>query len=1098
MTPWTFIRRGMWHYRGSELGVLAGAALGAAVLLGALMAGDSVKGTLREIAAGRIGQTDYVFTGGEGFFGAQLAERVRGDDVGTAPVLMMEGQVSARASGRGTGQVQIVGVDDRFWKMAPAAGTAMPLAEREVAVNRHLADSLDLREGAQVVLRMQEPGLLSRDAPLSGEAEEVISFRGTVRHVAGDEAFGRFGLRTSQLPAPTVFVPLGRLQELIGYPGRANLLLVDVLRDGMEAEGLRERIHSAMRIEDYGFSLVDIPLAGAVELRSGRIFIEPEIVEALRSVFPGAQPVLSYLANTLAVGERETPYSMVTAVDPAAAPFLPEDLGRDEIVINDWLADDLDAAPGDQLELSYFRLAGSNRLEVAERGFRVRKVVPMEGLAADRLWMPDFPGVAEAGNARDWSPGLPLDLDRIRPKDEEYWEEFRGTPKAFLSIEAGREMFANRWGDATALRIPAAGRERQEVRGRILGAIRPWMAGFVLRDFRAEALEAARSPVDIAGLFLSMSVFLIVAAVGLVAMLFRFNVEQRGRESGLLAAVGVSSRKLLRWRLMEGLLVVVAGALLGFAGATGYSLGILRFLETIWSSGGGGRLFTFHLDPGSMAWGLGGFVGVAMLAIWLAVRRQVRQSASLRLEAGSEEVRRGSGGGRRQLLAAALCMAAGGGALFLSPAMGPQGAFFLSGAAFLAGGLWGYRGWLTVRGARPRSVLTPSSLAMLNSGRRPMRSLVVVGTMACGVFLVISVTAFRKHGGAGLTRKSSGTGGYTFWIETTSPVNRAAATDREQDFFELGGRRDMLGAVQPFRAGAGDDASCFNLNTASRPRLLATGVGALAERGAFSLRDVAPGLDREKGWRLLEEPGGPGVLRAFLDETTMMWVLKKRLGDRITYRDEQGEEFEVEISGTLADSVFQGSFVVDEEQFLDYYPSQEGYSLFLADAAEDPASVRKVLQKAIADRGGAVTMARERLESFHAVENTYIAIFHVLGGLGLLLGSAGLGIVTARNLVERRREFAMLETIGVPPGVSRRVVFKEVRSFIAWALAIGVAAALVSIVPALGEAPPVKTLAGFLILVVAMALHGLFWAWVGYALAGRRTGTTGIPASLLI
>ena len=63
-----------------------------------------------------------------------------------------------------------------------------------------------------------------------------------------------------------------------------------------------------------------------------------------------------------------------------------------------------------------------------------------------------------------------------------------------------------------------------------------------------------------------------------------------------------------------------------------------------------------------------------------------------------------------------------------------------------------------------------------------------------------------------------------------------------------------------------------------------------------------------------------------------------------------------------------------------------------------------------------------RLAAFHGVENTYIAIFHLLGGLGVVLGSAGLGLVTARNLAERKFEFAMLHTLGVPARVSRRVV----------------------------------------------------------------------------
>ncbi|MDC0304766.1 hypothetical protein OAK99_02810, partial [Akkermansiaceae bacterium] len=78
---------------------------------------------------------------------------------------------------------------------------------------------------------------------------------------------------------------------------------------------------------------------------------------------------------------------------------------------------------------------------VEKRGvFTVKAIVKMEGPAADKRWMPDFPGVADVESARDWEPGLPLDLTRIRDKDDEYWEEFKGTPKAFVSHQTGERQ----------------------------------------------------------------------------------------------------------------------------------------------------------------------------------------------------------------------------------------------------------------------------------------------------------------------------------------------------------------------------------------------------------------------------------------------------------------------------------------------------------------------------------------------------------------------------------------------------------------------------------------------------------------------------------
>lgn len=1091
MNALKFIRRGIWHYKLSYLGVGAGAVLGATVLLGALIAGDSVKETLRQVAGQRVGQVGHVFAAGEGFFRDALADDVEAGKLRAAPVLLLRGQLSASESGRAQGGVQILGVDERFWSFAPEGEKSVALGSREVGVNSYLAKSLDLGDGDSVILRLQEPGMLSRDAPLSGEAEDVISFRAKVRKVVGPGQFGRFNLQSTQLPVPTIFVPLSRLQQVVEQDGRANLLLLSSTENEIVDSGeLASHIRRGMALEDYGLSIVDVPLAGASEIRSSRIFFEDPIVRVVRERFPAMVPVTSYLINTYAANGKETPYSMVAAIRAEGASFLPADMGGKDIVVNEWLEEDLDLKPGQELSLSFFKLVRGNQLEESTASFRVRQSIELEGLAADQLWMPDFPGVAEAEDAQDWAPGLPLDLGRIRQKDEDYWDAYRGTPKAFISEEKGKELFGNRWGDFTSLRVPTAEISASDLESELLSLLRPEMAGLLLRNLGEEARAAAKSPVDIATLFLSMSVFLIVASIALTAMLFRFNVEQRNRESGLLAAVGVSPKRVLRWRLMEGFVIVFFGGAVGLGLAITYSTWILRFLETIWSDGSSGQFFMLHLNPNSVFAGLCIFIFLAMTAIWYSMRKQARRSATMRLEAGSEEIR-----GRRPIWrlvsVATFCVLAAAGCLLGRESMGPQAAFFLSGMFLLVAGLLAYRVRLERIAKKRYPSMSTQAMATLNSVRRPVRSLVVVGTMACGIFLVIAVTASRKHVGAGWVEKESGAGGFSLWVETTSPINRAADAKKDPDYFELGDLRNILGAVHPFRMGIGDDASCFNLNTAARPRLIATDTGALAARGAFTIKTVAEGVDQEDGWNLLGQQSEPRILPAFVDETTMMWVLKKKVGDRITYQDERGKDFEVQIVGSLADSVFQGNMIVDEAAFLRFFPSQEGYRLFLADASGDPVQAREALQKATADRGGAVTLTQERLEAFNSVQNTYISIFHVLGGLGLILGSAGLGIVTARNLAERHNEFAVLNIIGVAHRVIRRIIFKEVRSFIGWALAVGLAASCIAILPVFSGAPPVETLYGLGAMVVLIGANSLFWAFIGYLVAYRRPSGIG-------
>ena len=70
------------------------------------------------------------------------------------------------------------------------------------------------------------------------------------------------------------------------------------------------------------------------------------------------------------------------------------------------------------------------------------------------------------------------------------------------------------------------------------------------------------------------------------------------------------------------------------------------------------------------------------------------------------------------------------------------------------------------------------------------------------------------------------------------------------------------------------------------------------------------------------------------------------------------------------------------------------------------------IEDALVDFGGSAMPTTDRLAQFHQVENTYLSTFQMLGGLGLLLGTIGLGAVLLRNVLERRRELALMRALG--------------------------------------------------------------------------------------
>jgi hypothetical protein len=81
--------------------------------------------------------------------------------------------------------------------------------------------------------------------------------------------------------------------------------------------------------------------------------------------------------------------------------------------------------------------------------------VPIAG-AADRDYAPDYPGITESNSLHDWDPPFPIDLHLVRPADEQYWKQYRTTPKAFIALARGQQLWGTRFGKLTSIRIYAA------------------------------------------------------------------------------------------------------------------------------------------------------------------------------------------------------------------------------------------------------------------------------------------------------------------------------------------------------------------------------------------------------------------------------------------------------------------------------------------------------------------------------------------------------------------------------------------------------------------------------------------------------------------
>ena len=397
-----------------------------------------------------------------------------------------------------------------------------------------------------------------------------------------------------------------------------------------------------------------------------------------------------------------------------------------------------------------------------------------------------------------------------------------------------------------------------------------------------------------------------------------------------------------------------------------------------------------------------------------------------------------------------------------------------------------------------------SNLGLRNSARRTGRSLATIALLACGTFLIIAVSANRHDPHEGFELRSSGTGGFALFAESTLPVFQDLNSKQGREAYGLdwnvGSGLKPSPTIVPLRVHDGDDASCLNLNRAQTPRLFGIRAEELQARNAFTFVKTAGAHGRaplplnENPWLLLKhkENDNPvlerseGTVPAIGDEATIIWALGKKIGDTLPYTDERGNTFNIRLVGMLANSIFQGGLLISEDDFVARFPSESGYRMFLIDSpSENAAEVSKTLSHALQDVGLEITPTAQRLAEFNTVQNTYLSIFQILGGLALLLGSIGLGIVVMRNVMERRSELALLRAVGFEKRSLRWLVLSEHWLLLLLGLVCGVTAGLVAVLPALRSPGADIPYASLALTLFAVVLSGALWTWFATVLALR-------------
>jgi putative ABC transport system permease protein len=1099
MSLWRLAKQSLGFYWRTNLGVLLTVVVSTAILSGALVVGDSVRYSLRMIVRARLGNTQIALAPQNRFFTADLADKLADElKTKTAPVLFVRGMITDSNDKRRVNRIEVLGVDTRFFTVGAAQNPFNNDNDQGVVLNEQLAARLKVTAGDEVLLRIENPSVMSRDLPVSPDSDLSVAFRLKVMTVATDTEFGRFSLRSNQVAPLNAFVSLNWMQQKLNRDDLADVLLVaDNSEGNINPENADKAIKKRWQLADAGLKLRQLDEQNALEVRSSQIFIDKSLSQAAMGASNKAVGILTYFVNELRLGDKATPYSMVAAVgrSPDAGSIIPTEMQDDEIILNQWIADDLGAKVGDLIEVRYFTLSTMRKLQETTASFRVRQILPMTSRAVDPDLMPDFPGLANVDNCRDWDSSIPIDLDKIRQKDEEYWNKYRGAPKAFITLQAGQKMWANRYGNLTAVRYPMGAISAPNLAENLLNTVTPASVGLVFLPVRQSGMKAGGGSTDFGSLFLGLSMFLIIAALILTSLIFVFGVEKRSGQIGMLLAVGFSPKKIRRLLVIESGALAVIGAIIGSITALLYTRMMIYGLATAWQSAVAGSTIWFHAKPTTLFAGAFATVIVSLIAIWLTLRKQVSRPAR-ELLAGNPEwqffgAKRFSKG-RLSLLIAIIAVI---GAIVLLAVLGTgssseaSGAFFGAGALLLIAGLGLTHAMLKiVAGSWNKTIASLAGLGLRNSTRRSGRSLAVVGMLACGIFLVIGVESYRQNPLIDAYKRSSGTGGFTLFGQSSIGILHDLSSKAGRQAISLDDPGlDDIQAVQ-LRVRDGDDASCFNLNRAQSPQLLGVRPEQLQERGSFTFTKVIKGADSKESWNLLNRKLGKDVVPAIGDYATVKWALGKSVGGQLRYTDDKGNSFKLQIVGLIKNSILQGSLIIAEDEFIKRFPSEEGYRMLLIDCPQQKIdTVMDKLSFGLKDSGLDLMPAAQRLAEFSSVENTYLSIFQLLGGFGLILGSVGLGLVVLRNVLDRCGELAMLRAVGFEKSTLRKMIFHEHSRLMLGGLVCGVIAALVAVGPAL-KSPGAQAASFSLVLtIIAIGISGMIWIWIAahFALSGE-------------
>ncbi|MBO7538185.1 MAG: ABC transporter permease [Prevotella sp.] len=879
------------------------------------------------------------------------------------------------------------------------------LSTGEVMINEPLRAKLDGTE--DIVLHLPSHNLVP-----SGSLFVTKSYATQLRvHVAGVKSIeegGNLLLKNEQTLPLNVFVSRQELAEKMELEGKINLVLSeDIISE--------EQLAESWMPELSGIHLTDSSLT------SDGIFIPNDIVEKCKGGL-----YFSYLVNDLANGNDTIPYSFVTAVNK----WQGEPLDGQDMILSDYAAKRLHVSEGDSVDMSYFIAKDLKNLETHEQTFRVKHIVPLADFMRDSLLIVEFPGLSHVEKCTDWDSDLPIKMERVKKEDEDFWYAYRQTPKAIVSYEAIRSDWSNAFGSATALCFTSL----PDIK------LTPHDAGMQIIRPRIQGIKGATGGVDFASLFLSLGFFIILSAILLMKNPLVEMFTQRRGEITLYRQMGFADTMIFRNLYREAFTTMLCTSTFGVLAGLLYSALTLWLLGNVWSGATHTEGFALHIRPLTVivGWAIG--LLICAIVLWWVVRTMLRQRQDEHIEPTQK---------RNQNVYLFV------GLLILTVVLIAVNFIFLHNMMlFIACGLlwiltWGIFLRVIIRSRAETDTPTVSRTQMMwQSIRASLKQhLLAYWALALGVFTVFAVGLNRPD----FSQATETTGGYQYYVDSRVPIQydlNNSAVHQKLSLESLPDSTQFLGFLRHTQ----DEASCLNLNQVSTPTVL-----------GVDLKYMEPfGLPQHFSHL------SPLTSYIYIDEESLIWSLKKSVGDTLYYQNDRAETVPVVIAGTYPTGIFHGNAIMSAEDFRRLWPKESGVEVLLMKSSR-PDEAAEILSTAMNEYGLNVQTVGERIQMFFEVTETYLLIFLTLGGLGLLLGIFSLMIIVRKNLTAQTATIQQYRAIGFGDRLIQSLLLRENLLVPLYAVAVGATGSVISINANIGGAGATTLLFAALTLAVLAA-----------------------------